>query len=225
MMVPYSSRLVRWGGLAAMLGGALWIVSFTGHTFTHGSTQSPRDATILGFESLDFYRLLAIPPLLFIWGLVSARATRVRSSRRLGQVGFVVALVGLVMLALGVILETWIIDPSKDFYNPLVQGGWILFLFGLFPVLPAGMILFGIGSSGIERRLRILAVVIGLLAPLQLLEGEGFLSASTGSLMWDLLYATLRGLLGLGWILLGYVLWLEREIIRQPAGMPNEGSS
>jgi hypothetical protein len=51
------------------------------------------------------------------------------------------------MLAVGVVLETWIINPDKDFYNPLVQGGWILFLFGLFPVLPVGMILFGIGST------------------------------------------------------------------------------
>lgn len=208
-----SSNIIRWGGLAAILGGALWIVFFTGHTFTHGSTQSPRDAAILGFESLDFYRLLAIPPLLFIWGLVGVRATRDRPDGRLGRVGFAAALVGLVMLALGVILETWIIDPSKDFYNPLVQGGWILFLFGLFPVLPAGMILFGLGSSGIERRLRMLAVIIGLLAPLQLLEG--FLSlVSTGSLMWDLLYATLRGLLGLGWILLGYVLWSSETHVR-----------
>lgn len=64
-----SSNVVRWGGLAAILGGALWIVFFTGHTFAHGSTQSPRGATILGFESLDFNRLLAIPPLLFMWGV------------------------------------------------------------------------------------------------------------------------------------------------------------
>jgi len=110
------------------------------------------------------------------------------------------------MVALGIVLETWIIDPSKDFHNPLVQGGWILLLFGLFSMLPVGMILFGLGSSGIERRLRILAFIVGLLAPLQLLEG--FLSShSPGSLTWDLAYAILRGALGLGWILLGYALW------------------
>ena len=181
---------------------------FTGHTFAHGSTQSPRDATILGLGSLDFYRLLAVPPLLFVWGLVATRATRAGSGSRLGRVGFVAALLGLAMVALGVVLETWIVDPNKDFQNPLVQGGWILFLFGLFPVLPVGMILFGIGSSGIRRRLRMLAVVIGLLAPLQLLEG--FLSSfSTGSLIWDLMYATLRGVMGLAWALLGYALWSE----------------
>ncbi len=160
------ARLIRWGGLAAILGGVLlWIVFMTGHTFTHGSTQSPRYASILGLESIDFFRSLAIPPLLFIGGLVAARATRPQTDRRRGQAGFVIALLGLIMIALGVILETWIIDPDKDFQNPLVQGGWILFLFGLFPVLPVGMILFGIGSSGIRRRLRMLAVVIGLLAP------------------------------------------------------------
>jgi hypothetical protein len=56
------------GWVAAISGGVLWMVLFTGHTFAHGSTQSPRGATILGFGSLDFYRLLAIPPLLFVWG-------------------------------------------------------------------------------------------------------------------------------------------------------------
>ncbi len=203
-----TSNLIRWGGVAAISGGVLWMGLFTGHTFAHGSTQSPRDATILGLGSLDFYRLLAVPPLLFVWGLVATRATRAGSGSRLGRVGFVAALLGLAMVALGVVLETWIVDPNKDFQNPLVQGGWILFLFGLFPVLPVGMILFGIGSSGIRRRLRMLAVVIGLLAPLQLLEG--FLSSfSTGSLIWDLMYATLRGVMGLAWALLGYALWSE----------------
>ena len=146
-------------------GGVVWIVLFTGHTFTHGSIQSPRGATILGFGSLHFYRLLALPPLLFIWGLVGARATRDGPGGRLGRVGFVAALVGLAMVAFGVVLETWIVDSDKDFYNPLVQGGWILFLFGLFPVLPVGMILFAVGSSDIQRRLRMLAVVIGLWPP------------------------------------------------------------
>lgn len=78
------------------------------------------------------------------------------------------------------------------------------------------MILFGIGASGIERRLRVLAVVIGSLAPLQLLEG--FLSSvSTGSLTWDLVYAAVRGLIGLGWILLGYVLWSGRQGVAEQA--------
>ena len=202
--------LTRWGGLAAILGGVLWIVLMTGHTFTHGSTQSPRDASILGLESIDFFRSLAIPPLLFIGGLVGARATRPRTGRRRGQAGFVIALLGLIMIALGVILETWILDPDKDFHNPLVLGGWISFLFGLFPVLPVGMILFGIRARDMERRLRILAVIIGVLAPLQWLEM--FLSSvSTGSLTWDLIYVALRGVLGLGWILLGYSLWSDRR--------------
>jgi hypothetical protein len=53
-----------------------------------------------------------------------------------------------------------------------------------------------------------LAVVIGLLAPLQILES--FLSSvSTGSPIWDLMYATLRGVMGLAWALLGHALWSE----------------
>ena len=36
--------------------------------------------------------------------------------------------------------------------------------------------------------------------------------------MWDLVYATLRGAMGLGWILLGYALWSDGgELAQQPA--------
>ncbi len=80
-----TSNLIRWGGVAAISGGVLWMVLFTGHTFAHGSTQSPRDGTILGLGSLDFYRLLAVPPLLFVWGLVATRATRAGPGSRLGR--------------------------------------------------------------------------------------------------------------------------------------------
>ena len=52
-----------------MLGGVLWVALVTGHTFVHGSTQSPRDAAVLGLTSLDFFRLLGVPPLLLAAGL------------------------------------------------------------------------------------------------------------------------------------------------------------
>lgn len=200
-----------WAGPAAVLGGLLWIVFVTGHTFTHGSTQSPRGAALLGLESLNFFRLLAIPPLLFAVGLVGARASRAArgvSDGRLGRAGFVVALLGLALVALGVILETWIVDPSEDFSHPLVQAGWIAYLLGLFPVLPLGMILFGVGSPQMSRRVRLLAIVIGVLAPLQWFEGI-LSSVSTGSLTWDLFYSALRGLLGGGWMALGYAHWRD----------------
>lgn len=80
-----SVRKIRGAGVAANVGGLLWVIASTGHTFTHGSTQSPRNATILGWESLDFFRLLAIPPLLFIVGLVGTQATRAPARRRRGR--------------------------------------------------------------------------------------------------------------------------------------------
>lgn len=48
-------------------------------------------------------------------------------------------------------------------------------------------------------------LAVGLLAPLQWLEGF-LLSVSTGTLAGDVTYAVLRGLLGFGRLLLGYVL-------------------
>ena len=200
--------------MAAIVGGLLWILLLTGQTFTHGSTQTPREAAILGLESLDFWRLLALPPILWIVALASTGATR-RSGRRLGQIGLVTALLGLAMVALGVVLETWILDPDEYFHTTLVQSGWILYLFGLFPMLSLGMFLFAAGSPHLDWRFRVLAVVIGLFAPLPWLEM--FLSAvSTGSLAWDVTYSVLRGLLGGAWILWGLAVWsTKREELRR----------
>jgi hypothetical protein len=214
--------LVRWGAVGSVVGGILWVVLFAGHTFAHGSTQTPREATVLGLSSLDFLRLLAIPPLLFMWGLWSARATQTAPLRPLGRAGYFVSLTGLAMVALGVVLETWIVDPSLDFSHPFVQGGSILFLFGLFPTLTIGMILFGVRASGMRRSLRVLAVVIGVLTPLQLLEV--FLSSwSTGTVPWDLLYTALRGLVGLAWVAFGVSLWSEVTARRSRGSVTHTG--
>ncbi len=239
-------RLIRWGGAAAILGGVLWILFYTGHTFTHGSTQSPRGATILGFESLDFNRLLTIPALLFIVGLFGARATQPSASRHTGRVAFVVALVGLVMIALGVVLETWIIDPNEDFENPLVQGGWIAFIFGLFPVLPVGMILYGIRAQDLQRRLRFTAGrILGTLALGAAAFAAGVAVRRGGTEpgwrialllvglvgmfllpLWPLVYAVqwvpevagagLIALFGLGWVVLGWAFWSQRAGVPGP---------
>ncbi len=195
--------VARWSGLAAILGGVLWIVFSTGLTFTHGPTQIPRNATLLGLSALAFNRILALPPLLFIVGLAGLRLRGPTArGRSPGEAGFVVALIGLIMVSLGVVFETWIIDPNKDFFHPIVQAGWILYIFGLFPVHAVGMILFGLASSHLEKRFRALGVGIGVLSSLPMVAALAA-SGSTTSLV----VAMLNGLLGLGWILLGYALW------------------
>lgn len=194
--------------MAAMLGGVLWIVLVAGVTFTHGLTDAPRDALILGFGTLEFNRLLVLPPLLFIVGLAGIRARGAPPRGSLERTGFVAALLGLFMVSLGVVLETWIVEPDTDFYNPVVQVGWMVYILGRFPVLAVGMALFGLASSGTERRLRIIVVSIGLLISLEFLAGV--LSSASASLAWDLVVAILTGLVGLGWAVLGYILWAYR---------------
>jgi hypothetical protein len=206
-----SSDLVgRLGGIAAMLGGVLWMLAVAGLTYAHGLTESPRGALVLGFGALTFNRLLAFPPLLFAVGLAGVRARGSTPRGWLGKTGFVVALAGLVMASLGVVLETWIVNPDANFYSPVVQAGWMVSILGLFPVLAVGMVLFGLASSYTKRHLRIFVVSIGLVASLQFVAGV-LSAAPTGSLAWDLVAAILNGALGLAWAVLGYVLWFDGD--------------
>ena len=71
-----SATLVHWGDPAAIIGGLLWMPFVTALTFTHGSTEDPRGTVLAGLTALGLNRLLALPPLLWIVGLVGTATSR-----------------------------------------------------------------------------------------------------------------------------------------------------
>lgn len=194
----------RWSGATALVGGLVWALLAVGWTLSHGSTQSPRGVTLLGFGALEFTRLLAVPALLWLLSLMSATIWSRPGDGRAARAGSAMALAGAGMVGLGAILQTAIVDPSRQFGHPAVQGGWLLFIAGLLPALSVGMLLLGLAPGrAIGRSVSRITRLIGLLSPLPvvafLLSG-----VSDGGTSWDVLLATLHAAPGLGWLALGY---------------------
>jgi hypothetical protein len=91
-----SSSFVRWGGLAAVLGGVLWMAVFAVFaTRPSGPGSAP---PYRSFEIL--YVPLLLAAVLIVVGLAALHAHLRGTYGGLGKAGFVLALVGAVSLAL-----------------------------------------------------------------------------------------------------------------------------
>ena len=197
-----SRRLIRWSGLAAMLGGLLWMVLGALAGMTGGSTK------VLGLTEGAYCRMFTVSLLLVTAGLAGLYLYARQAARfgRLGVAGFVLAFIGVALMVLGNVIEWWISDlmfadvPLGEF-KPGTRAGWGIFLIGLC-VLSVGLVLVGIATiqaKALPRWSRVLPLVTGLLL------ASGFLALSIGE--WGLWVI----LLSLGvWMLLGYVVWSDQ---------------
>ena len=196
-----SAKLIRWSGLAAMLGGLLWMVL----GFLQGMAESTK---VLGLTEGAYSRMNTASLLLLAAGLAGLYARQAGRFGRLGVAGFVLAFIGLALMVLGNVIEWWISDlifadvPLGEF-KPGAHAGWGIFLIGLC-VLAVGLVLVGIATiqaKVLPRWSRVLPLVIGLLL------ASGFLVAlSIGE--WGLWLIVLS--LGPGSMLLGYVVWSDQ---------------
>ena len=90
------SEGVRWGGLAAMGGGVLWMVVFT--LFALRPSGPGVAPPYRSFEGLYLPNLVSV--VLIAAGIVALHATMRSLYGRLGTAGFVLALVGAAVLVL-----------------------------------------------------------------------------------------------------------------------------
>ena len=173
-----SSDLARWGGVAAMLGGALLVAK----------------GTLIVVSDTD---LSLVPPatLLFALGMVGFHARLEGRGGVLGTVGVILvwvavgaSVVNLVGLALNIPAPG---DPDAPI---LLRITYMVAFLGIL----IGLLALGIAASGAEvlsPSSRAVALAVGVLwFPLQ---GIGFAISDGVGLM----------LGGLAWVLLGHVLW------------------
>ena len=205
-----SPVLIRWGGLAAMLGGVLWI--------------AVRVLVLLEpppFSYDAYNRMFVAPLLLLLVGLLGFSVRRAGGCGRLARTGTVAALAGCTLLIVGNVTEFWLVlAQSKPNANAAYQSGaeevwigseigWILFLLG-FLILSIGLVLFGAAAVRASElpKWRALPLMVGAAGLTAFLFGPFLVTVA------DLLLT----LIGLGWMLLGYVLWSGGdEAARQPA--------
>ena len=206
-----SSRLTRLGGLATVLGAALFV--FFGYVFfvhTHGTTPVNRQGRLFGIGGTGYCRMQIAWPALLAVGLIALRDRHFQGGRNLARIGLNTSLVALGMQFLSTVLQCWLKDPENpvDFASiPLTLGFYLGALSYL--VLAVGMVMLGIAArrSNALSRWSILPLVIGLLVmPTLVFE---FSTLSTGTRAWDLIYTASRLPLALCCAMLGYVLWTD----------------
>ncbi len=199
------SRLIPWTGIAAIMGGAIWALSWAMNAFTQDGARA-----VLGLSEPGWRTVLNPAFVFFIAALVGLYRQRRDRLRRLGVGGLLVSAVALVAMLVGNVLEFWVFPPSN-------HVGWITFLVGFFVLALGNMAL---GTSAIRSRalgayttaLLICWLPVGLLE--FLFRGIGVPGVVAG--------VALLGLFPLAWIGLGYDLWRSAdEDSRTPrAGRP-----
>lgn len=171
-----SSNLIRWSGLAAILGGALLIVSdLLSLTLYSGSLS---EAATTGSYLVD-NGLRLLGAMLLLIGLVGLYAHQSETAGALGLVGFIVAFAGTSLMLGGIWTNTFV-APTVAVEAPefLDAGptGTLGFGFTLSLGLAAlGWLLFGVAThrSRIYPRVAAALLVVGAVLTFAPLPGTG----------------------------------------------------
>ena len=222
-----SSALVRWGGLAAMVGGLLGIVSSPFYAVAYFATEdgtesleAPWVATWSGAFRALFGPLLTFAPpedvyltygkvLTFVFlgwlaGTAALHALQAPRAGRLEKWGFRAALAGTVVGTVGSIGAYWV----GSFWWAVANISFLAFVVPALLLFNVGFALFGVGTLRAKVAPRLGAWLLAV-----------------GAFPGILLMTFVLGNLGVGlvvvnlaWIVLGYALW-SRE------GLATEHSS
>jgi hypothetical protein len=208
------SNLIRWGGLAALVGGVIGILYFPFHASAYFATQdgsAALDAPWVAvwaepftrvFDPLltfapphevytTFGKILVLVVLGFLVGVLALHSRQGARAGRLEKWGFRVLLLGSVLGTLGVFGE---------YYTPYLDFSFLAFSAPGILLLMFGSLLFGIGTlkAGMVPRLGAWLLTLG-----------GF----PGIVLMTVLVGHLSGgllLLDFAWVVLGYALWTQR---------------
>lgn len=176
-----SSNLIRWSGLAAMLGGALLVVKGIVILLSNGDPSFVPPATFL-----------------FSLGMVGLHARLEGRSGPLGGIGVFLAYVAVGASVVNLIgLGLPVPAPGEPDAPMLLQVTYMVAFLGIL----IGLLLLGIAvlrARVMSPRWRAIPLAVGILwFPLQ---GIGFVISDGVGLV----------LGGLAWMLLGYVLWFGK---------------
>ncbi|MGH9387155.1 MAG: hypothetical protein ACRD2N_23035 [Vicinamibacterales bacterium] len=203
-MAHVPSRLIRWAGLAAILGAAIWWTSWILNSFTKDGSVA-----VLGLSEPGWRTVANAALLSFIGCLAGIAAAHASRAGKLAIVGFLTTLLSLVMMLAGNVIEFWVAaDP-----------GWFMILFG-FLVHPIGLILLGVPvfkANVLPRWGR--PVPLGFGAILGLMLVVAMVRMATGIRVQEKLATTMIMTIGLGWMVLGCALWSG---LSAKKGTPNQ---
>jgi hypothetical protein len=194
------SGLVKWGGLASVVGGALWAVTPLREPTLGG--RFPRHPVFRPYNLL-----LVVIAILLTVGLLALHNRYKGRYGRLGSVGVVVILVGYALLFFGSITAVFL---SPHSLRSLIMAGQDLGFLGAL-VAGIGAVLLGIAllRARAASRLGVLLLIIAL--PVGFV---GVILVSAVGLV-DIAGLPLTVLYGGAWIILGGELWSQASAIPQ----------
>jgi len=175
--------LLKWSGILCVPGGALWALSPTGVYISNFAFHTPN----------VFWKMFWPAPLLILLGLIGLQLRQSERSGLLEKLGFLVAVLGLVMVIVGDIGLYWLGIDDKFIVTAPAYG---TFRIGLL-VVAVGSILFAVASprEGALPSWGLLPFVVGSLCGLISFSHD---LGSFGAILW--------ALFGVGWAWLGLSL-------------------
>ena len=139
-----SSDLMRWGGLAALVGGVLFVVAELLGLPTINIESFSETATTTSFAIQTTTFLLGV--VLMLLGLVGLYARQSEAAGALGLIGFLVAFLGTVLIG-GFMWASVFIAPALATEVPeVVDAGPPPGLLPTFIIFAVGWLLFGIAT-------------------------------------------------------------------------------
>ncbi len=216
-----SSKLERWSGLAATLGGVMGILvtpmlTFAGFLTDPGNGAPPSMLwaqivapvviPLVTFGTADdayylYGRMLLPIYLLFLIGLLGLRSRLAESTYRPAERAFRTALAGIAMNIAGNVTDYWL---GKEVLGQYLWG------FGFMIGTLIGTLIYSVGAVLLGR---------AILHTSSLPCWSGWVLIATPILgisltFWGVYYIPANFILGngLGWLLLGYVLWSKNGV-------------
>lgn len=198
-----SSSAIRWGGLASMIGGALWAITPLREPLFGG--RLPEHPV---FRPYNF--LLLVIAVLLIVGLLALHSRYKREYGRLGTAGVVVILLGYALLLMGS-LPAILLSPES--LRGLIMAGQDLGFLGSL-VSGVGAILLGIALWRVRAASRLGSLLLIVALPVGFV-GVILLSAVASP---DIAGLALTVPYGGAWVVFGNQLWsLSSAAAEQPS--------
>ena len=156
-----ASTVIRWGGLAAAVGPLLVLsanIYGLWETQTYGSGPEATVEAVTTTASMAFGGIRLLGGMLLVFGLIALYAYQAEAAGRLGLVGFVVSMIGTVLLTalawLGAFLDPALASQAPEFYVAARSGeiggtvGTVLGIGVFSPILiqALGWTIFGIAT-------------------------------------------------------------------------------
>lgn len=167
-----SSNLLRWSGLAALVGGLLFaVLSILEFLIFGGQSDSGVVASGAWLIVEVAYVLTAT---LLILGLVGLYVPQAESARRLGLIAFLVALTGTVMLAgadwSAAFFGPWVAEAAPELLVAEPAGTMAVGIILTYVLFALGWFLFGLASlqAGVLPRGSALLLMVGAVLALVL---------------------------------------------------------